>query len=94
MKFRRAFIIAAMLLVGTASQSFAFRGAVLVPVPVPVAPAPVYYGPPEVVAVPFFYGGWWWFNDGGRWYRSHHRHGHWGRPYRGSVPHGVRHYRY
>ena len=94
MNFKRILVIAAMLLIGAASESFAFRGGVIIPIPipVPVAPAPVYYGPPAVVAEPFFYGGFWWLNDGGYWYRSHHRHGHWGRPYRGRVPHGVSHY--
>ena len=94
MKFKRIFVIAAMLLVGMASESFAFRGGppILVPIPVPMVPAPMVYGPPEVVAVPVFYGGFWWFNDGGYWHRSRHRNGPWGHPYRGNVPHGVRNY--
>ncbi len=93
MKLKRIFVIAAMLLIGAASESFAFRGPIIpIPIPVPVGPAPMEYGAPEVVAVPFFYEGFWWYNDGGGWYRSHHRNGPWRDHYRGRVPSGVAHY--
>ena len=74
MKIKRIFLIAAMLLAGTASQCFAWRAAVVVPIPVPVVrvPAPA---PAVVVAAPVFYGGWWWWNSGGYWHRSYHRGG-------------------
>ena len=87
MSIKRSIVIAAILLVGIADQSFGHPGVVVeVPIPVPVVTVGV---PVAVAPVPFFFEGFWWWNNGGYWHRSQYEHGPWGHPYRGRVPGGV-----